>query len=218
MKHFDSLLIEMLVVVSITSVLMSILLPSLAGARKSAKNTLCISQLNQIGQFTQIYANDFKGYWPENTGSLKLSPVLQDGYTHQLDGGKVLEYAMRVSGGEDIGDAVLSNNTAKQWWCPDEHVYEMNDFDTGAQNWKVNNFSIQLVKGSYWKPDSRLLGSSRIDSLVGRKPLGLESKVNHSGDRFNAFYSDGSAKTVSSVNDVAKSSERELVYQDASQQ
>jgi hypothetical protein len=49
-------------------------------------------------------------------------------------------------------------------------------------------------------------------------PLGLESKVNHSGDRFNAFYSDGSAKTVSSVNDVVKSSERELAYQDASQQ
>lgn len=51
-------LIELLVVVAIMAVLMSILLPSLSGARKQAKQVLCSTNLRSQGQAAWLYAHD----------------------------------------------------------------------------------------------------------------------------------------------------------------
>jgi len=52
-------LIELLVVISIIALLISILLPSLAGARESARAVQCLTQQQQIGVTVQLYLNDF---------------------------------------------------------------------------------------------------------------------------------------------------------------
>lgn len=57
-------LIELLVVISIIALLITILLPSLAAARESAKRTQCMSQQRQIGVGSSIYTLDFKGQFP----------------------------------------------------------------------------------------------------------------------------------------------------------
>jgi prepilin-type N-terminal cleavage/methylation domain-containing protein/prepilin-type processing-associated H-X9-DG protein len=58
-------LIELLVVISIIALLISILLPALASARKAARNTQCMSNLHQWGIVTMAYASDAKDYfWP----------------------------------------------------------------------------------------------------------------------------------------------------------
>ena len=51
-------LIELLVVVSIIALLISILLPSLKKARGQAKDTVCKSNLHQLGLAIQYYASD----------------------------------------------------------------------------------------------------------------------------------------------------------------
>ncbi len=51
-------LIELLVVVAIIALLISILLPSLQGAREQGKRALCLSNMKQIGQASQSYAVD----------------------------------------------------------------------------------------------------------------------------------------------------------------
>ncbi|MCC6581036.1 MAG: prepilin-type N-terminal cleavage/methylation domain-containing protein [Phycisphaeraceae bacterium] len=57
-------LIELLVVISIISLLISILLPALGKARKSANLTACLSTLKQVGVPVNIYADESKDYLP----------------------------------------------------------------------------------------------------------------------------------------------------------
>ena len=51
-------LIELLVVISITGVLLSILMPALSSARRSAKSAICLTRLRTAGQGLVLYAND----------------------------------------------------------------------------------------------------------------------------------------------------------------
>ncbi|MEL7237417.1 MAG: prepilin-type N-terminal cleavage/methylation domain-containing protein [Planctomycetota bacterium] len=57
-------LVELLVVIGIIALLISILLPTLASARKAARRTVCLSNLRQLHNSYLFYANDFKGQVP----------------------------------------------------------------------------------------------------------------------------------------------------------
>lgn len=57
-------LIELLVVIAIISILAGILFPVFAQAKKSAKKTVCLSNLKQIGSATALYMGDHDGVFP----------------------------------------------------------------------------------------------------------------------------------------------------------
>jgi prepilin-type N-terminal cleavage/methylation domain-containing protein/prepilin-type processing-associated H-X9-DG protein len=57
-------LVELLVVIGIIALLISILLPSLATARKAAQTVACASNLRSIMQATHIFASQNNGYLP----------------------------------------------------------------------------------------------------------------------------------------------------------
>ena len=54
-------LVELLLVIAIIALLVSIALPVLASARKSARTTLCVSNMRQLALASQNYAGDSKG-------------------------------------------------------------------------------------------------------------------------------------------------------------
>ena len=58
-------LIELLVVISIIALLIGILLPVLGRARSIAKQSVCLSNMRQLGVATFAYINDSKGYYPQ---------------------------------------------------------------------------------------------------------------------------------------------------------
>lgn len=58
-------LIELLVVIAIIALLVGILLPTLAGARLSARSLACGAALKQIGIATSLYLDDFRGALPQ---------------------------------------------------------------------------------------------------------------------------------------------------------
>jgi prepilin-type N-terminal cleavage/methylation domain-containing protein len=58
-------LIELLVVIAIVAVLISILLPALGRARRAGWQTVCLSNMKQLGLAMTLYAQDFKEQlWP----------------------------------------------------------------------------------------------------------------------------------------------------------
>ncbi len=57
-------LVELLVVIGIIALLISILLPALSSARRSANTVKCLANLRSMGQGFQLYGNTFKQVWP----------------------------------------------------------------------------------------------------------------------------------------------------------
>jgi prepilin-type N-terminal cleavage/methylation domain-containing protein len=57
-------LIEILVVVAIIALLIAVLLPSLANARRTAKQVVCLSNQKQFATANFYYSQDFKGLLP----------------------------------------------------------------------------------------------------------------------------------------------------------
>ncbi|HAI12244.1 MAG TPA: hypothetical protein DCM28_11105 [Phycisphaerales bacterium] len=68
-------LIELLVVISIIALLISILLPALAGARKAAQNSQCMSQLKQLGIAVHTYLYDNKDFFFDRGSSNSWDPL-----------------------------------------------------------------------------------------------------------------------------------------------
>lgn len=64
LSHHGFTIIELLVSIVIIGVLIAILLPALAGARKQAKNTTILSSIRQAGVAVTDYTNEENGYFP----------------------------------------------------------------------------------------------------------------------------------------------------------
>jgi prepilin-type N-terminal cleavage/methylation domain-containing protein/prepilin-type processing-associated H-X9-DG protein len=73
-------LIELLVVIAIIAVLASLLLPALGRTKDQGRNTVCISQLRQLGDATRMYAGDNNNLMP----SAELLPTAPINATNPL--------------------------------------------------------------------------------------------------------------------------------------
>ncbi|MCH2175963.1 MAG: type II secretion system GspH family protein [Lentisphaeria bacterium] len=65
MKKFT--IIELLVVITVISILAGMLLPVLSTAREKARRINCASNLKQLGLSCLMYANDYDGAFPMNS-------------------------------------------------------------------------------------------------------------------------------------------------------
>jgi prepilin-type N-terminal cleavage/methylation domain-containing protein/prepilin-type processing-associated H-X9-DG protein len=75
-------LIEVLVVVAIIALLIAILLPSLARVRYQAKNIACRANMHDLGQAFNMYADQYKGFYP--AGPFQIRDSFQQLYDARL--------------------------------------------------------------------------------------------------------------------------------------
>ena len=62
-------LIELLVVISVIALLVSVLMPSLTGARENAKSAACLVNLRNLGSGMAMYLSEHDGrFWPSRDG------------------------------------------------------------------------------------------------------------------------------------------------------
>src|SRR3978361_1626809 len=70
-------LIELLVVIAIIAVLAAILFPVFAQAREKARQTVCLSNMRQMGMATRIYLLDYEERFPQ-TKQTNGNPAIAD--------------------------------------------------------------------------------------------------------------------------------------------
>jgi prepilin-type N-terminal cleavage/methylation domain-containing protein/prepilin-type processing-associated H-X9-DG protein len=145
-------LVELLVVIGIIALLISILLPSLQAARRSANSTKCLSSLRQLGIGFQMYANDHKGVWP----------VAEHDYRHPtkpLPSPKIIRWynflARYTSGNKNVGEDAVAiaelRNSSVIWGCPEWRFtteYIPGDFTQAVRT----GYGMQYYGGDYFVP------------------------------------------------------------------
>lgn len=73
MKRNAFTLIELLVVIAIIAILAAILIPVFAQAREKARQTVCASNMKQMGTAFLMYATDYDGMFPSPGGGTPLA-------------------------------------------------------------------------------------------------------------------------------------------------
>src|SRR5437016_14618482 len=103
-------LVELLVVIGIIALLISILLPTLSGARQMATNLKCTSNVRQLCIALTMYANEYKGRFPPNINA-GILPVDGDGRTWNFwyDYDRIGRYLPKtyVTGSTSVGGPVF---------------------------------------------------------------------------------------------------------------
>ncbi|HZZ43474.1 MAG TPA: DUF1559 domain-containing protein [Tepidisphaeraceae bacterium] len=167
-------LVELLVVIGIIALLIAILLPALNKAREQAKSAQCLSNLRQIGQGFQMYANDFKGY--VIPGFIRRSPNGGKGEENWATLLVVLKYIrganqITIVGNSNAGgDAYNSYGAAANnvFRCPsaDDKVFVFGTDDTTALTSKTDG------RNSFgWRRQSLLYYSSVAVSQSSAAPI-----------------------------------------------
>jgi len=73
-------LIELLVVIAIIAILAAMLLPALAKAKEDGKRVSCLGNLRQVSLSSQMYVDDFHGYYPPRSNTNRWPAQLSDYY------------------------------------------------------------------------------------------------------------------------------------------
>jgi len=138
-------LIELLVVIAIIGVLAALLLPVFGRARGKAKNTVCLSQLRQLGVATRLYADENDGRMPaaELLPSVPIDPAKPLGRIRD-----VLGSLMNQNGGG-------TNASANIFRCPQDKIgmfekegssYEWNTDLNGRRMDETRTSNVRIVK------------------------------------------------------------------------
>jgi len=145
-------LLELLVVIGVMAILIGVLMPILASARRSARMAACASNLHQIGISLEIYQSENKQTYPyaafQRVGGGSSSEISFDDLLHKHLGGGVLSASEM--------DAGVSAKPNRIWQCPEDDRERW--FGNAVRTYVPTNTRIKNVGGPPQPGVTRLFG------------------------------------------------------------
>jgi len=168
-------LVELLVVIGIIAVLISILLPSLNAARRTANETRCLSNVRQLCTALIMYSGENKGRFPTN-----IDQGLRPGTTLLIGGARYLWYDVdRI--GRYLPKTFIEGTTdsvgGPVMFCPETQntarSYAMNIWASSLTDQFRLNGSPQKrrYEGSTYLPDAQFIGTFFDSNAKGSSEL-----------------------------------------------
>lgn len=192
-------LIELLVVIAIIGILAAMLLPALAQARESARQTMCLNNLKQMALLTGAYMADSDGYsWYEDATADK--EMIYKGSKNLWDGWNSIGVVMRNG---YLSDSKIfdcpSAKPAKSSWGTD--IQYRNDIDVKNPTDTHTDY--------FWRITNDHYGPLR-DTKDGHKAMGADNPLSTvwNNDDFirryhkrgyQVYFLDGSARMILNI-------------------
>jgi len=215
-------LIELLVVIAIIALLIGIIVPSLAGARRAGQQSVCLANLRQVAQASMLYASEHDG----------ASPALGVPWFREPFWAVVVQQQANPTGDTAselyVEDSVLVCPTAESRDGPGlTRTYAVNvtghaglpgdrdDYDTGQAF--IDTWRVERPASSPWYFDSAMTAiegdgpppTRTISTLDFRQEDHVENRLgwrhgavrDGKGTRFDASMLDGSARAFEEIGD-----------------
>lgn len=196
-------LVEVLVVIGIISLLIALLMPTIAKSREQARQVKCLAMLHAIGQAAQIHINEHRGYlplagWHWNTvGGVCNSEGLQDlaavKYDYYTDNGVQRPMPITAALAQYMGQIVRNDRAELEADLQSQAIRRL--FRCPSQNVELLGWTERGDPGGSWT--SPLECSSYVfnEAALGRRdgakietcPQGLISKVSRTSEVFFAM-------------------------------
>lgn len=165
-------LIELLVVVSIISLLIALLMPALSTARMSARTTMCLSNLRQLGLVFHYYAMDNHDHFPRRnwndipgvSGYIWPAEFWARGYVSDLQIYSCTE--MQAQGGEAdfprqntwlIGRTPTNTVMTQFFWQSSHYGYNVRNIGSNFRNHSASGWTGPTAKTDEIRSPSRTL-------------------------------------------------------------
>ncbi len=130
-------LVELLAVISIIALLLGILIPALAAARKSSKRLLCACSLNQIYHAFAAYAHD------NSDVIIKAGEILNMKDVNEVK--SLWHIALLPYVSEKFEGNLLTEKFSKIWFCPEDK----DPYPKGYKNNPHNGMTSYALNGFY---------------------------------------------------------------------
>lgn len=213
MRHKAFTLIELLVVISIIALLIALLLPALGAARKSARTSMCLSNVRQNATGIFSLTTDRNGVLPEyqtiNTNGTRERHL----WTHMIQ-----EYvdanAPRVIGNVRYVESPI-------FICPETNGEGARAWKDAGNSWVVHDpnkswffdTSPNVSQGSYGYNGYLYTRLGDRQGTISGGPDGGPGGVRHAGGTGNPYYNEGGWPDI--MANIAAASERP-VFTDSS--
>jgi prepilin-type N-terminal cleavage/methylation domain-containing protein len=141
-------LVELLVVIGIISILISILLPSLARAREAAKKTQCLSNLRQMGDIFRIYAAQNKDVMPIGCVGNSTISTAQKQFSYVIRWENASSVTITQTGHLALAGLCKS---PKMFYCPSEESDPLFMYDNPQNPWVFDKLGVNplAIAGSH---------------------------------------------------------------------
>ncbi len=172
---------ELLVVLAIIALLLTMLLPSMSGAREQVRRVFCANNLQQWGKALQLYRYDFNDFIPTEGHLGKLSHEPYQGYEKPGTWYNTLPQYLNLPPYKDtegVNVAIAELPALHVWICPSKNLTKAYKSESGKNQFHYGmNYVLDGVGRSQASRDTPGFPDSGDDPLRANQFMGHPNTI-----------------------------------------